>query len=126
MPVTLTKKSKAPKTVESPPIVRGFSPGEENPLVACLDPSNRTTRTPLGWITDGSPSMSGFTDAQLQSAVSMVGELRKLPTTSRAVMMNIVQIGSPPVATGFSEIARFRVPELHVAQSRRCMRHWIG
>lgn len=117
MPVTFTKKPKASKTTELPAPVRGFSPREETHLVTCLDSSNKTTRTPIGWITDGSPSMTGFTDAQLQSAVSMVGELVQLPATARSVMMNIVQIGTPPVATGFSEIARFRVPELHVAQT---------
>ena len=117
MPVTFTKKPKASKTTELPPLVRGFSPREETQLVTGLDPSNRTTRTPIGWVTDGSPSMTGFTDAQLQSAVSMVGELVQLPATARSVMMNVVQIGTPPVATGFSEIARFRVPDLHVAQT---------
>ena len=117
MPVTFTKKPKASKTTELPPLVHGHSPREETQLVTCLDPSNKTTRTPLGWITDGSPSMTGFTDVQLKSAVSMVGELVQLPATSRSVMMNVVQIGTPPVATGFSEIAKFRVPELHVACS---------
>ena len=117
MPVTFTKKPKALKTTELPPLVRGFSPREETQLATGLDPSNKTTRTPIGWITDGSPSMTGFTDVQLKSAVSMVGELVQLPATSRSVMMNIVQIGTPPVATGFSEIAEFRVPELHVAST---------
>ncbi len=115
MPVTFTKKPKASKTTEFPPLVLGHAPREETQLVTWLDPSNKTTRTPIGWITDGSPSMTGFTDVQLQSAVSMVGELVQLPATSRSVMMNVVQIGTPPVATGFSEIAKFRVPDLHVA-----------
>ena len=47
----------------------------------------------------------------------MVAELRQLSSTSRSVMMNIVQIGTPPVATGFSEIAKFCVPEMHIAMS---------
>ncbi len=117
MPVTFTKKPKASKTTELPPLVLGNSPCEETQLVTWLDPYNKTSRTPLGWITDASPSMTGFTDAQLKSALAMVGELVELPATSRSVMMNIVQIGTPPVATGFSEIAKFRVPELHVAET---------
>ena len=115
MPVTFTKKPKASKTTEFPPLVLGHAPREETQLVTWLDPSNKTTRTPIGWITDGSPSMTGFTDVQLQSAVSMVGELVQLPATSRSGMRTVVQIGTPPVATGFSEIAKFRVPDLHVA-----------
>ena len=99
MPVTFTKKPKASKTTELPPLVPGHSPCEENQLVAWLDPSNKTTRTPIGWITDASPSMTGFTDMQLKSAVSMVGELRQLPSTSRSAMLNIVQIGTPPATT---------------------------
>ena len=105
MPVIFTKKPKASKTTELPLLVTGYAPHEENQLVRWLDPSNKTTRTALGWITDGSPSMNGFTDAQLKSAQGMVGELVQLPTTSRSVMMNIVQI------------AKFRVPELHVAST---------
>ena len=117
MPVIFTKKPKASKAEVLPPLVRGASPCEETQLVTWLDPSNKTTRTPIGWVTDGSPSMTGYTDVQLKSAVSMVGELVQLPATSRSVMMNVVQIGTPPVATGFSEIAKFRVPELHVADT---------
>ncbi len=117
MPVTFTKKPKASKATELPPLVLGHAPCEETQLVTWLDPSNKTTRTPIGWITDGSPSMTGFTEMQLKSAVSMVGELVQLPATSRSAMMNIVQIGSPPVATGFSEIAKFQVPELHIAST---------
>ena len=79
MPVTFTKKPKASNTTELPPLMRGLSPREENQLVTCLDPSNKTTRTSLGWITDGSPSMTGFTDMQLKSAVAMVGELEVDP-----------------------------------------------
>ena len=61
--------------------------------------------------------MTGFTQLQLDSAVAMVEELRGIPTTTRSVLMNVVQIGTPPAATGFHEIARFRVPSLHVARS---------
>lgn len=111
MPVTI-KKTKTCKA-ELPP-GRLF---ESEPLVSGLSVSNRAARTPIGWITDASPSMTGFTEAQLQSAKSMVAELRQLPSTSRSVMMNIVQIGSPPMATGFGEIAEFQVPGLHVVQS---------
>ena len=100
MPIAFTKKPKASKTTELPPLVIGHSPREETQLVTWLDPSNRTTRTPIGWITDGSPSMTGFTEVQLKSAVSMVGELVQLPATSRSVMMNIVQIGTPPRGDG--------------------------
>ncbi|MFO0847115.1 MAG: hypothetical protein U0871_00960 [Gemmataceae bacterium] len=112
MPVTLVKKPKAPKP---PP---GPDPrAEASPLASGLDPSNRATRTPVGWVTDGSPSMTGFTRLQLDSAVAMVDELRALPSTARSVLMNVVQIGTPPAATGFQEIARFRVPQLLVAKS---------
>ena len=117
MPVTFTKKPKALKTTELPPLVLSHSPREANQLVTRIDPSNKATRTALGLVTDASPSMTGFTDMQLQSAVSMVAELRQLSSTSRSVMMNIVQIGTPPVATGFSEIAKFCVPEMHIATS---------
>jgi uncharacterized protein YegL len=116
MPVTLLKKSKASKTT-SPPLTEAASFEVAPSLASGLDPANRTRRTPVGWITDGSPSMTGFTQLQLDSAVSMVNELRKLPTTARSVMMNVVQLGSPSVATGFREIAAFQVPPLHVARS---------
>jgi hypothetical protein len=56
MPVTLIKKPKAPKGA-APPLVGTAFREEAVPLVSGLDLSNRTTRTPLGWITDGSPSM---------------------------------------------------------------------
>jgi uncharacterized protein YegL len=115
MPVTLLKKPKASKST-SPLVGAAFSE-EASPLVSGLDLTNRTTRTPLGWITDGSPSMTGFTQLQIDSAVSMVGELRKIPSTARSVMMNVVQLGTPSVATGFHEIAKFQVPPLHVARS---------
>lgn len=116
MPVTLAKKSKASKPTT--PRVTNTGPTEEpSPLASGLDPSNRATRTPLGWITDGSPSMTGFTQLQLDSAVAMVTELQTLPTTARSVLLNVVQIGTPPAATGFREVAAFRVPALHVARS---------
>lgn len=112
MPVTINKK---PKTYKSSlPPGKVYEP--ESP-VSGLNTSNRAARTAIGWITDGSPSMTGFTEAQLQSAKSMVAELQQLPSTSRSVMMNIVQIGNPPMATGFEEIADFRVPGLLVAHS---------
>lgn len=117
MAVIFTKKPKASTKTDPPPIERGPSPHEETELATWLDPSNRTTRTAIGWITDGSPSMTGFTDVQLKSAVAMVAELARLPATSRSVMMDIVQIGTPPSATGFKEIAQFLVPGVHVAQS---------
>lgn len=117
MAVSLIKKPKASKTTESSEIVKGLATREETLLVAGLDLSNRSTRTPIGWITDGSPSMTGFTDVQLKSATSMVAELGKLPSTSRSVMMNVVQIGTPPMTTGFAEIVKFQVPSLHVAKS---------
>lgn len=112
MPVTINKK---PKTFKAT-----LPPGklfETEALVSGLNTSNRTARTAIGWITDGSPSMTGFTEVQLQSAKSMVMELQKLPSTSRSVMMNIVQLGVQPMATGFGEIAEFRVPGLHVVNS---------
>ena len=116
MPVTILKKPKALKTAL--PSFLGQSLAEEaSPLASGLDLSNRTTRTPIGWITDGSPSMTGFTQLQLDSAVSMVDELRKIPTTARSVIMNIVQLGTPSIATGFHAIAKFQVPPLHVAKS---------
>lgn len=117
MPVPDTKKPKASKQTDPPPMERGPSPREETELASWLDPSNRSTRTAIGWLTDGSPSMTGFTDVQLKSAVGMVAELARLPATSRSVMMDIVQIGTPPLATGFKEIAKFLVPGVHVAQS---------
>jgi uncharacterized protein YegL len=116
MPVTLSKKSKVTK-VSPPPFLDRVLPNEPLALAGGLDPSNRTARTPVGWVTDGSPSLTGFTQLQLDSAVSMVEELRKMPTTARSVLMNVVQIGTPPAATGFHEIARFQVPPLHVARS---------
>lgn len=116
MPVTLIKKPKASKST-SPPILGAALAEEASPLVSGLDLLNRTTRTPLGWITDGSPSMTGFTQLQLDAAVTMVGELRSIPTTARSVLMNVVQLGTPSVATGFHEIAKFQVPPLHVARS---------
>lgn len=116
MPVTLLKKPKASKTAM--PSILGQSVAKEaTPLASGLDLTNRTTRTPLGWITDGSPSMTGFTQQQLDSAVSMVEELRMIPTTARSVMMNVVQLGTPSMATGFREIGKFHVPPLHVARS---------
>lgn len=115
MPVTLTKKPKAPK---AGPTATVRTPEEfAVALASGLDPSNRSTRTPIGWITDGSPSMTGFTQLQLDSAVAMVKELRTLPATARSVLMNVVQIGTPPAATGFREIAAFEVPALQVANS---------
>jgi len=115
MPVTILKKPKASKTAMPSHLVHALG-DEAMQLASGLDLSNRTTRTPLGWITDGSPSMTGFTQLQLDSAVSMVDELRMIPTTSRSVMMNIVQLGTPSVATGFQQIAKFQVPPLHVAR----------
>lgn len=116
MPVTLLRKPKASKTAATPLVGAAFKE-EASSLVSGLDPTNRTTRTPIGWVTDGSPSMTGFTQLQLDSAVSMVDELRKIPTTARSVMMNVVQLGTPSVATGFHEIAKFQVPTLHFARS---------
>ena len=117
MALNYTKKPKASKATESPETILGLRTREATLLVSGLDLTNRSTRTPLAWVTDGSPSMDGFTKEQLQSAAFMVDELAKLPSTSRSVMMNVVQIGTPPVATGFSEIAKFEVPSLHLAQS---------
>lgn len=116
MPVTLLRKPKASKTAATPLVGAAFKE-EASSLVSGLDPTNRTTRTPIGWVTDGSPSMTGFTQLQLDSAVSMVDKLRKIASTARSVMMNIVQLGTPSVATGFHEIAKFQVPPLHVARS---------
>lgn len=117
MPVTLLKKTKASKTISSRSMVGPPLTEEAASLVPGLDLANRTTRTPVGWITDGSPSMTGFTQLQLDSAVAMVDELRRIPTTARSVMLNIVQLGTPSVATGFQEIAKFQVPELHTPPS---------
>jgi uncharacterized protein YegL len=116
MPINLIRKPKASK-IATPSLVSQGHGEETSPLAIGLDLSNRTTRTSLGWVTDGSPSMTGFTQLQLDSAVSMVDELRKLPSTARSVMMNIVQLGTPSVSTGFQEIAKFQVPPLHVAKS---------
>ena len=116
MPVTLLTKPKASKAAL--PSLSGQAHGQEaSPLALGLDLSNRSTRTPVGWITDGSPSMTGFTQLQLDSAVSMVEDLRRMPTTARSVMMNIVQLGTPSAATGFREIAEFQVPPLHTANT---------
>lgn len=116
MPVTILKKPKASKAAK-PSVVEQALGEAVTALTSNLDLSNRTTRTPIGWITDGSPSMTGFTQLQLDSAVSMVEELRKLALTARSVMMNVVQLGTPSIATGFHEIAKFQVPPLHVAKS---------
>lgn len=117
MPVTLTKKPKASTSVQPVKFMERFLPESAADLTSPLDANNRTTRTPLGWIPDGSPSMTGFTEVQLSCAKSMVMELRELSITSRSVLMNVVQIGSPPVATGFQEIAKFEVPALHAANA---------
>lgn len=117
MPVSLSKKPKTAPATPTPKTLERFLPESATELTSCLDPSNRTARTPLGWVTDGSPSMTGFTEVQLTSAKSMVAELCELPMTSRSVLMNIVQIGSPPIATGFHEIAKFQVPCLHAANA---------
>lgn len=116
MPLTFSKKSKVTKTTPPRDLER-ILPNELSPLEQGLDLSNRTARTPLGWVIDVSPSMTGFTQLQFDSAVTMVEELRALPSTARSVMMNVVQIGTPPAATGFHEIARFRVPALLVAKT---------
>ena len=116
MSITVKKKPKASKSALPSQLEQALGEAVPN-LASGLDLSNRTTRTPIGWITDGSPSMTGFTQLQLDSAKSMVGELRSIASTSRSVMMNIVQLGTPPVATGFREIAQFQVPPLHVASS---------
>lgn len=110
MPVRLTKKGKG-SPLPTSPAGRDVEPVTE--LVSFLDASNRTTRTPVGWIADGSPSMTGFTEVQLVSAGAVVRELRDLPATARSVLMNVVQVGDPPAATGFREIAAFEVPPLH-------------
>jgi uncharacterized protein YegL len=120
MPVEFTKKPKVPKAPKptEPPLLGSFlSPRDETRNESGLVLSNRAARTPIAWMTDASPSLAAFAEAQLACAASMVEELKKLPTTSRTVVMNIVQVGTPPVATGFSEIAQFRVPELHAPKS---------
>lgn len=117
MAVTLkTKKAKPSK-----PVAKTL-PGDLETVVELsatqgLDVTNRSTRTAIGWIADGSPSMTGFTEAQLTSAKSVVEQLRQMPATSRSVMMNIVQIGTPPVSTGFADIGAFQVPGLHAPHS---------
>jgi len=101
MPVTILKMSKAEKAAK--PSVLEQALGEAvSTLASNLDVSNLTTRTPIGWITDGSLSMTGFTQLQLDSAVSMVDQLRKLASTARSVMMNVVQLGTPSIATASS------------------------
>jgi len=83
-----------------------------NTLSHWLDPKNRKVRTPIGWVLDPSPSMDAFTEAQLEKAKQMVEEFLKNPLLNRTVMMNVVQIGEPAAATGFSELASFRVPDI--------------
>ena len=61
--------------------------------------------------------MTGFTQLQLDSAKFMVEELRKTDSTARSVLMDIVQLGTPSVATGFREVYNFQVPPLHVAKT---------
>ena len=61
--------------------------------------------------------MAGFTQVQLESADAMVQELRTLSATARSVMMNVVQIGTPPRATGFAEIAKFEIPTMHAPET---------
>ena len=107
MPLSIKKKN---AVVELPPMVEEAM---SEVATAGLDLSNRSNRSPVGWIPDGSPSMTGFTQLQLDRAQSMVQELRKIPSTARSVMMNIVQLGEPPATTGFHEIAQFQVPSLH-------------
>ena len=116
MPITLKKKSNAAKTALPPELEQCFSEAVLK-LASGLDLSNHSTRTPIGWVMDGSPSMTGFTQLQLNSAQFMVEDLRKIDSTARSVMMNIVQLGTPSVTTGFHELAKFQVPPLHVASS---------
>jgi len=117
MTVSITKKPKASKTTESSFTKGGMAEREKAMLVSCLDLTNRATRTPIGWITDASPSMTGFTKVQLECAESMVQELRTFLATARSVMMNVVQVGTPPQATGFAEIAKFEVPSMHAPET---------
>ena len=117
MTVSITKKPKASKTTESSFTKGGMAEREKAMLVSCLDLTNRAARTPIGWITDASPSMTGFTKVQLECAESMVQELRTFLATARSVMMNVVQVGTPPQATGFAEIAKFEVPTMHAPET---------
>jgi uncharacterized protein YegL len=118
MPIQITKKPKASQTLATSPTILRPTPEPETSLhVSALDPANRATRTPIGWLMDGSPSLTGFTQLQLTSSQSLLDELCGIPTTARSVMMNIVQIGTPPHSTGFHEVARFQVPALHVAHT---------
>lgn len=116
MALSLLKKPKATKPA-GPPLPSPLVAEPPPSLTPGLDLANHSTRTAIGWITDGSPSMTGFTDVQLESAKSMVGELCRLPSTAQSVMLGVVQIGTPPVGTGFQEIARFQVPPLHASKS---------
>jgi uncharacterized protein YegL len=116
MPVTLVRKPKTSRSAK-PTLLDPMGEKDTSPLVSGLDTSNRTTRTPIGWITDGSPSMTGFTQLQLDRAVALVDDLRKIQSTARSVMMNVVQLGTPSVGTGFQEIANFQVPPLHVTKT---------
>lgn len=116
MPLNFVVKPKASKPVSRMP-VKPLSEEEVESALSGLDLSNRSIRTPIGWVSDASPSMTGFTEAQFQAARLMADELRKLPVVSRTVMMEIVQIGTPPLATGFAEIRDFRVPEMQPSRS---------
>jgi uncharacterized protein YegL len=116
MPIKLTKKKDAGSSIITKTLDEVFG-RETTTTTAGLDTSNRTARTPVGWIMDGSPSMTGFTQLQLDSASSMVADLRKVNSTSRSVLMNIIQLGTPPLGTGFQEIARFQAPHLHPTMS---------
>jgi len=131
MPIAIKKKTgSAQPTRHVAPLEK--APPEPQPCESGLDSSNRTTRTPLGWILDGSPSLEAFAEAQLHCAEAMVEELRRLPTTGRSILMNMVQLTTPPAATGFAEIEVFRVPSLqstsgtplHLALDR--MTHDLG
>jgi uncharacterized protein YegL len=112
MPITIKKKAGSTKAAR--PAVDEEATPPTQPCESGLDPSNRTTRTPFGWVLDGSPSLEGFTAVQLRSAEVMVEDLRRLPATGRSILMNMVQLGTPPSATGFVEIEKFRVPALEV------------
>jgi len=98
MPLKVVSKAKAAKAA-SPILHSTIGVEQVQTNSSGLLVSNRSIRTLISWIADPSPSMTGFTDAQLGAAKAMVAELRQLPTTARTVMMNIVQIGTPPLSS---------------------------
>jgi hypothetical protein len=75
-----------------------------------LDLGNRSPRSPVAWLIDGSPSVAEQHADQRTQTETALAELRRHPVAGRSVVFNLVQIVDVPVSTGFVDIARFALP----------------